>query len=132
MNLRILFSLLLSSVNLLILLKVLITRNAFWQIPPRHFHFSMSESQHLEKLVNAVIPLKHDGRALFFLFVLCYQFSYCNSSFLSLCILYSLYFIMLLYSMALDISKNWYLFLAWFVFVNLITTQTGEGNTHQN
>ena len=109
MNLRILFSLLLSTVNLLILHKVLITGNTFWLISSR---LTVSENQYLEKLVNANIPLRHDGKAMFFLFVLCYHFAYCNSSFISVCILYSLYSVVLLYSMALDKSILLMFFLA--------------------
>lgn len=96
-NLRILFSLLLSTVNVLILHKVLITGNTFWWLSPR---LIVSENQYLEKPVNAIIPLRHDGKAVFFLLVLCYQFAYCNSSFISVCILYPLYSVVLLCSVA--------------------------------
>lgn len=109
-NLRILFSLLLSTVNLLILHKVLITGNTFWWISPR---LTVSENLYLEKLVNAIIPLRHDGKTVFFLFVLCYQFSYCNRSFISVCILYWLYSVVLLYSMAWDKSILLMFVLAW-------------------
>lgn len=96
-NLRILFSLLLSIVNVLILHKVLITGNIFWWISPR---LIVSENQYLEKLVNTIIPLRLDGKSVFCLLVLCYQFAYCNSSFISVCILYSLYSAVLLCSVA--------------------------------
>lgn len=121
MNLRNLFLLLLCTVSLLILHKVLITGNTFWWIPPR---LTVSENQYLEKLVSAIIPLRHDGKTVIFLFVLCYQFTYCNSSFISLfyihCTLYG--FCVLQHQIN---QYFWSLFLPWYVFVNPITIQIG-------
>lgn len=96
-SLRILFSLLLSTANVLILHKVLITGNTFWLLSPR---LIVSENQYLERLLNAIIPLRHDRKAVFFLLVLCYQFAYCNSSFISVCTLYPLCSVVLLCSVA--------------------------------
>lgn len=67
-NLRILFSLLLSTANILILHNVLITGSTFWWISPK---LTVSENRYLEKLVNAIIPLRHDWKAVF----LCLSFA---------------------------------------------------------